>query len=606
MELLKGSNHESAEIANDLKVILPIGADLFFVSGDQEAHLPQEIAKNPRLLAEASKRRALYTQLSGVFDRVSDMRMDIDNAIVSDLIGQEEVASLYINIVDFLETDSNNVRLLLYLPFELLPNMKIQVSYPGQMLDARQRFSDVYVEGWIRLLHELEPRASFVDGDVLEPGLPEPEIISKAGHLSHELLAKGIISAGDIIALLDIIPDAKLIKSLAEGATVAKDKGLIDDMDWERMSVIIERRLQNKLGAITYSEDDLGTVSLERIAWLKKMREEVKINEQVEHFSENIQQVGLSAIDSNVPYSDTQYWRVAIIGLFKALTNGVEFSEDAKVLLQDLWEVNQPEIRTSIIGGVNRLVHMGIVEKEFAGALGVRVVDLSVPLPVSIDAITEDCGQFLDTVKKIRGDQQLSQVMYPALLMFGSRIKGYAEANADYDVAIFLKPEAKFTDRARILERLREVAPEIASVDKILEYWMQEHDGKVGFRFSGREDDPLLAGEQQVHFFLGGAWIVQGDEYRRMCQDILHDYLDLSRYGEQKDVALSKFLGRIELDILQYRLMHKGYRRLYQAIKQESIEHSSLIDWESDFWDSGYRRVATKLFLSRVFLPDLS
>ena len=40
--------------------------------------------------------------------------------------------------------------------------------------------------------------------------------------------------------------------------------------------------------------------------------------------------------------------------------------------------------------------------------------------------------------------------------------------------------------------------------------------------------------------------------------------------------------------------------------KKQGTKNSDLIDWKSDYWDPGYRRIATKLFLSRVFLPDLS
>jgi hypothetical protein len=29
-----------------------------------------------------------------------------------------------------------------------------------------------------------------------------------------------------------------------------------------------------------------------------------------------------------------------------------------------------------------------------------------------------------------------------------------------------------------------------------------------------------------------------------------------------------------------------------------------MVDYESAFWDPGYRRVATQIFVSRVFLPD--
>jgi hypothetical protein len=53
--------------------------------------------------------------------------------------------------------------------------------------------------------------------------------------------------------------------------------------------------------------------------------------------------------------------------------------------------------------------------------------------------------------------------------------------------------------------------------------------------------------------------------------------------------------------------MHKGYRKNYPANKEEKLVYGDLIDFGSDFWDQGYREVATQLFLRKVFLPpDLS
>jgi hypothetical protein len=60
------------------------------------------------------------------------------------------------------------------------------------------------------------------------------------------------------------------------------------------------------------------------------------------------------------------------------------------------------------------------------------------------------------------------------------------------------------------------------------------------------------------------------------------------------------------MDNLQYRLMHKGYDIFKPSKRIAGSEHSALIDWNSAFWDEGYRRIATLGFLSKVFLPDLS
>jgi hypothetical protein len=65
------------------------------------------------------------------------------------------------------------------------------------------------------------------------------------------------------------------------------------------------------------------------------------------------------------------------------------------------------------------------------------------------------------------------------------------------------------------------------------------------------------------------------------------------------------WLGELERDVLQYRLMHKGYRRFFPPRGGIDRFRAQGLDPESVFWDSGYRRLATKLFVSRVFLPQL-
>ena len=69
--------------------------------------------------------------------------------------------------------------------------------------------------------------------------------------------------------------------------------------------------------------------------------------------------------------------------------------------------------------------------------------------------------------------------------------------------------------------------------------------------------------------------------------------------------ARKNWLLEIERDTLQYRLMHKGNARHYPEQGGIQTENSGALDSESMFWDSGYRRVATQLFLKKVFLPQL-
>jgi hypothetical protein len=51
--------------------------------------------------------------------------------------------------------------------------------------------------------------------------------------------------------------------------------------------------------------------------------------------------------------------------------------------------------------------------------------------------------------------------------------------------------------------------------------------------------------------------------------------------------------------------MHRGYHLLYPERKTLCVSEK-MVDAEGAFWDSGYRRIATILFLKKVFLPYVS
>jgi hypothetical protein len=67
-----------------------------------------------------------------------------------------------------------------------------------------------------------------------------------------------------------------------------------------------------------------------------------------------------------------------------------------------------------------------------------------------------------------------------------------------------------------------------------------------------------------------------------------------------------RWLEEMERDSLQYRLLHKGFARYYPISSPMNTLHGDGIDGASAFYDPRYRRIATELFIRRVFLPNLS
>lgn len=599
---------------SEIEILPSLGAELFFVGQKESGDLPIDIETNREAINFAEERRNLHYLFQEVFDAITDPRVDVSKAIENGLIDKAKIRALWEGISDFLEKDENNSRLLLYLPFEILPNFADPNPHCDDLLrTSGQRLKSIYRQAWIRLLHEDEPRANFVDGDVLEPGLGEPERISKAGHLVPELLKRGIIDNKDVITLLNLISHKKYLIALAEGIIVAHGQGLVDDLIWQRARMFLGNKSEfqqfENSPEKKYQDPDSGLISPERVKWLWKVIQETKDRARAKELSHQLVK-GLDIKSFLKEYGLNRSTVLAIMEAGELLKKGdsqkaVEFSVQVENIIKDLVVLNEAEFKNIIIGGLNRWVRIGIVDTSYLAKYGIKLVDLALPTQFDKENTPEEFGPLKIVIKKIEEHPELSKYLYPVLLIFGSRQKGYADLDADIDTAIFFRPDVKLEERNKILETLKRDIPETSIIDKILESWVRREDGELHF-VEPQQNTRIFIGENHIHFFMGGVWIGRGEELLLIRSELLGSYLDLSRYQDNKEAKRRQLLGQLELDTLQYRLMHKGYRKYYPNFKREDCGGLDLIDWESDYWDSGYRRIATLLFISRVFLPDLS
>jgi len=139
---------------------------------------------------------------------------------------------------------------------------------------------------------------------------------------------------------------------------------------------------------------------------------------------------------------------------------------------------------------------------------------------------------------------------------------------------------------------------------EIIEFWLEEKDGKFGIR-DFKKPDSAQGEKYWTHILFGAAWEGNENIITELRKKLLAPYMyDTGEVIEGQD-ARTLYLGEIERDTLQYRLMHKGYERFYPSYGGIHTPHADEIDGDSMFWDSGYRQLATKLFASRVFLPKI-
>lgn len=645
-------DHEIHISSGETSITAPASLELFLAGLESSTQLPQDLSEHPALIEQAGQRRRLTHTLRSFFQRVPDVHMPYQKAIDDGHISEQDMENMWTSLTDFFERDKNNGRLLLYLPVQLLPDITAETS--GTLAEPGQRFSRALRDTWIWLLAESDPRANFIDGDVLEPGLGEPPRVRKAAHLLPELLRRGIVSSKDALAAMDSTDEQELLQSLTEGLVVSQEAGLLSDETWAAVLRIGTRKdavgsvlrgdsvqdqiippidlpdlkggmwlqqaalhLHEALRIIDtwYESVQAKAMSPKRQKWEKGVKRDLVFDQHAYAIADKVLTKNID-IEHVIAMIRDRDWKTERSTLFvrsigeiirrMAQKDGGRVARIALPVMESLWLDADTNVRDEIAATLSRWVHRGIIRKSELAKFSIDVPDLSSPFSLDLSRFAEGEGKLLTAIsRKISESSALSPWVYPVVLAIGSRVKGYAGLDADTDAAIFFRPQASLLQRKDLLAKLTREVPEIALLDNLLEFWTRQEDGRIGLRYLPGIA-PTIVGAPQVHMLFGGVWISASEDGKKIYGDLVAKYVDLSRFGEEKEEVRFTLLRQLELDVLQYRLMHKGYRRLYPTPPRAVTTHTRLIDWESDFWDSGYRRVASLLFLSRVFLPDIS
>lgn len=638
---MRKSEEKETREKSAVRIWRPPSVELFY-AGLGSPNIDSELMYNAQLLEEAQERRMLHENFTTLFSQMADCHMELDEAIASGIVHSSNVESLYDQLHKFMKGDENNDRILLYLPTQFLPDMRDEVNQSSSLLDVKATLAETIFTSWIRLLYESEVRASFIDGDVLEDGMGTPERIRKAAHLMPFLLEKKILFPEDIMAVINMSEDPELNRSLAEGIVASFDRDVFSSDEWENLlsskcQVNINELLEKKRGNEDFEEgegkgfeeyvdelsqviaaidqeykDNPQNVSKERIAWEKGVRKDKAIDRYVTKVVDAFidGRVNIHEVAEQLPQLRDDYARILLVrGLFRyGMSEEIAMSSEEleQFLEKPLMSVKDSvNIRDDIVTGLSHLKGKGQISDKLLDEFGINIPDFSSPFPFTLDDLkNKELEHVSNFVQGIANDPVLSQRLFPAAVVFGSRMKGYAAENSDSDSAIFVRPTTTFSERDEVMERMKILAEKFG-LSKVLEFWVTEKEGVYGYK-PVHIADRKLVDANQIHFLLGGAWVGEGEEVKTLMRDTVEHYLQLRGHGRDHEAYRLQLLGQLELDIIQYRLMHKGYRKYFPNEREEGTPHASAIDWESDYWDPGFRRVATQLFLSRVFLPDLS
>ena len=617
--------------------IAPPASESLLLQDKGKTLWPEDIQNNNEIQRQSKMRNELSSTLNSFYNMVPKADMDITEAIEKNKLDSETVVKMYDQISNFIEDESFNKKIILYLPFELITQKKLSTE-SSEINNSIERFSDVYMKKWKELLSIKNYRTSFVNGDIVEQeyrtgNIPE---VSKAAHLIPILAQKGQLSVQQVLELIKNSDDQILRDSIADTMPVLADMNILTDADIEKMqnsedrfikniAVIIKDNKENKLSEEkknkdnTYNAEWLDNVdqeiqkdlskfknstnaSTKRVSWENQENEKNIVKKFGKDISNSIESGSISHealqkfLNKNQDTVSQKIYIESVKNILKYKNNKDTINQYSDSI-KNLWDTNNPETQDYIEGMYLKLYSSNLLEKKDLDILDIQIPNIGEPF--SKEKINSEMVEISAIAKSIENDPELSKFVYPTAILYGSKIKGYGSRTSDIDIAVFIKPGTSLDTRDKIQNLLQEKFKHKKIQDKPMEFWLTEDEDNLAVKDITNPDNSM-GDSTLAHVLFEGAWCGDRGTIKELHEKLLTKYL-YSKNDKERNLWLSE----LERDTLQYRLMHKGYNRMYSKVGGVNTEHSDDIDGESTFWDSGYRRLATKLFIQKVFLPNL-
>lgn len=569
-----------------------------------------EIVDSRERANQANVRLCLHEALSKLFASTTRADQDITEAIDARLIDPQDAVTAYQQLSNFLETEPCHKRILLYLPFELLPHRSWRHEV-GTLNNAIDRFVTVYMERWYELLSVSDVRANFVDGDVLEMDLrkePLPRVV-KAAHFIPWLVQKDLISIPDVIQLIKDNPRSALQDSIVDTLPVLVDRKLLSDADMR--SIIVSNHIDIAIPCKKVSAPVLVTEA--RAYWLKQEEKKAIVDASSNAVANGIVNGRIMIKNIFALTEEDEIKQLAgIYGTRKVIERLALRNKDIAIKTYNecepswltLWRNGSLGVQDALWCSWSRLFHLKLLSADRLKQFGVRFVTLEESFEEKKEIIVDEAKLLVPVIETIKENRELIRFLYPVFILFGSRIKGYGANTADLDIAMFVKPDVSPKERVRLRQLLSQLLSNDKIKGKVVEFWLKEEDGLLKV-IDFPELDTAQAESSWVHVLFEGALFGEKDAIKELYQKLLSRYLYFKNRKTTTDDERRIWFEEMERDTLQYRLLHRGYARYYPHCGGINTEHSDRIDGHSIFYDSGYRRLATKLFITKVFIPQI-
>ena len=606
---------------------------------DAIAAWPKSIVGKKEFQEQIKSRDKLNKRMDAVLDAVPRPEMSLQTAVAEKRLTEKQVADLYASFSDLLSDGHDYERIILYLPFEFLPNAAWQPT-SKELQRAAEKFRTAYMSAWHNLLTTLDVRANFVDGDVLDIESRTGDLprVAKAAHLIPKLVENGFLSTTDVFALLDSSEDEILTRSIADALPVLADWGLLPDTELKRIAASPDSYIRAKAERIvsppmiekkktidvTHAsiQQNLQTafqfadavkyhgITAKRIAWLRQEAKRQAVEKAGHDLAAAIAEQTFNE-QTATPFLSPEVANADRMALIEGIRSAIEIADKSQTqalygkfekTLLALWKNDPPAIHDALTKTYFRLNGLGVINDEQLKALDLTRPHLAGPFSKNLKTFEKEAKDIHKMALAVESDPEAAKRLYPVALLFGSRLKGYGAENADIDIAVFVRPGVSDEDK------LRALLPKVFNYQKfhgeIVEFWLQNDNANLKVT-DKKSAAPTIGDSYWTHVLFGATWVGDPATINDLRQRLLAPYL----YDEGKIIhgrdARGLYLEELERDTLQYRLMHKGYAKFFPACGGINTPHADQIDGQSVFWDSGYRRMATKLFASRVFLPKL-
>jgi len=620
----------------------------FFHLVDLEKTWLKEVAGDKEFLAQLESRKKLNERLDVVISSLPRPDVSLSEAVSKNFLTENQVADLYTSLSELLEGDSDYKRLALYLPFEFLPNTTWKPSSEPLKL-AKERFQAAYMAAWNRLLNIQDVRANFVGGDVLEAELRDgdhPRVV-KAAHLIPKLVESGFLEMEKVFELMEETFSEVIRRSIADTLPVLADLGFIHERELARIRASFYVSVRAKADIITsptsetdkprakdisllsveeqldqdfqnIDEEKFDGLPINRAIWLKAEKKRIA----VESVSEDIKIaiIGDKLSDETLTQfiaegAQPASQQALVEGIRKAIESAASIADPKanelyakyREALTTLWKLSAPEIHDALSKTFCRLHGLRIVDDGQLKILGIVVPALAGPFSENLKTMEKEMSEMREIVASLEKSKEIQKYIFPVALIFGSRLKGYGSKTADLDVAVFVKPGTSPNDLEKIKTLVRDAFSHKKIEGKVLQFWLEKSGDKLAVRDDLETLGSSIGDSSWTHVLFGAAWEGNNNMVEELRRQLLVPYLFDQREKRIYDrEARELYLEELERDTLQYRLMHKGYERFFPSFGGLRTPHADSVDGQSIFWDSGYRQVATKLFVSRVFLPKVS